>query len=120
MKLQEFISETLKEIIAGVEESQKYAASHNSGVNPGMKMVGDKKEVRYIAHEYSVYIEKIEFDVAVTSTEGSETKAGIGIMVAGIGLGAKGKSDTSSSSISRIKFSIPIALPRQLQQTGST
>ena len=27
MKLQEFISETLKEIIAGVKESQEYAAS---------------------------------------------------------------------------------------------
>ena len=56
----------------------------------------------------------MEFDVAVTSTEGSEKTGGVGIFVAGFGMWTKGKSDTSSSLISRIKFSIPIEWPLQV------
>lgn len=113
MKLQEFVSETLKEIIAGVKESQKYAASEGAWVNPKMRAVLAAKDSRYIVEQDHTYIEQIQFDVAVTSTEGSATEAGVGIFVAAFGAGAKGKSDASSSSISRIKFSIPIALPTQ-------
>jgi len=113
MKLQEFVSETLKEIIAGVKESQKYAESEGAWISPHMFAHGDKTSIRYIAEKGGANIEQIEFDVAVTSTEGSATEAGAGIFVAAIGLGAKGKSDTSSSSISRIKFSIPLGLPMQ-------
>lgn len=111
MKLQEFVRETLKEIIAGVKESQKYAESEGALVSPYMYEHGDKTSIRYLAHQNNATIERIEFDVAVTSTEGSATEAGAGIFVAAFGLGAKGTSDASSSSISRIKFSIPLGLP---------
>jgi len=113
MKLQEFVNETLKEIIAGVKESQKYAASEGAWVSPHMRARGDKTSIRYLAETGGANIEQIEFDVAVTSTEGSATEAGVGIFVAAFGLGARGKSDESSSSISRIKFSIPLGLPMQ-------
>ena len=113
MKQQEFVSETLKEIIAGVKESQKYAESEGACVSPRMHWIGEKEMGRCVAETDYANIEQIEFDVAVTSTEGSATEAGAGIFVAAIGLGAKGKSDTSSSSISRIKFSIPLGLPMQ-------
>ena len=53
----------------------------------------------------------IEFDVAVTTTEGTETKGGIGVFVVAVGLGSQGKSDATNSSSSRIKFSVPIFLP---------
>ena len=115
MKLQEFVAETLKEIIAGVKKSQKYAESEGAWVSPEMRPDGygeGTRKVGWTAQD-GANIEQIEFDVAVTSTEGSETKAGVGIFVAGIGLGAKGKSDESTSSISRIKFSIPLGLPMQ-------
>jgi len=112
MKLQEFVSETLKEIIAGVKEAQKYAELEGAWISPRMFSPA-KSEVRYFAEKDHATIEQIEFDVAVTSTEGSATEAGAGIFVAAIGLGVKGKSDTSSSSISRIKFSIPLGLPMQ-------
>lgn len=117
MKLQEFVSETLKEIIAGVKESQKYAESEGAWVSPRVTRaeigVGTRS-ARYVTQEGGATIKQIEFDVAVTSTEGSATEAGAGIFVAAIGLGAKGKSDTSSSSVSRIKFSIPLGLPMQV------
>lgn len=100
MKLQEFVSETLKEIIAGVMEAQAYARDNGANVNaPTEKIFPSAKEV--------------EFDVAVTSTDTSETQASAGIFVAALGVGAKGKSDISNSCVSRVRFSVPIALPRQ-------
>jgi len=115
MKLQEFVNETLKEIIAGVKEAQEYAQSEGASVSPHILARGDNATIHYVLKKDGTHVEQIEFDVAVTSTEGSATEAGAGIFVAAIGLGAKGKSDSSSSSISRIKFSIPLALP--IQQT---
>ncbi len=102
MKLQEFVNETLREIITGVKEAQEYAKDNNATVNASPAIGTPIKEV--------------EFDVAVTSTEGSEAQAGTGIFVAGLGLGAKGKLDTSNSSVTRIKFSIPVCFPRQGQK----
>lgn len=113
MKLEEFISETLKEIIAGVKESQVYAQSEGAWVNPRLNPAG-KEGIRYVVDGTGNNAEQIEFDVAVTSTEGSATEAGVGIFVAAVGLGAKGKSDASSSSISRIKFSVYLGLPTQV------
>jgi hypothetical protein len=60
---------------------------------------------------YMRVVDEIEFDVAVTATEGTETKGGIGIMVGSIGLGAQGKSDRENTSVSRIRFRIPLVLP---------
>ena len=113
MKLQEFVSETLNEIIAGVKKSQKYAESQGAWVSPKLSHMGGKTVSRYVAEGTRTSIETIEFDVAVTSAEESATEASAGIFVAAIGLGAKGKSDTSSSSISRIRFSVPLGLPVQ-------
>ena len=102
MRLQEFVSETLREIITGVREAQEYAKDNNVTINAGPGIGAPIKEV--------------EFDVAVTSTEGSEAHAGTGIFVAGLGLGAKGKLDSSNSSVTRIKFSVPVCFPRQGQK----
>jgi len=101
MKLQEFVSETLKEIIAGVKEAKSFAASQGAMVNPPIDRGGRPANL----------IKDVEFDVAVISTEGTETKKGAGIFVAGIGVGAKGKVDMSNSTVSRIKFSVPVILP---------
>jgi hypothetical protein len=105
MKLQEFVSETLKEIIAGVKEAQGYAGDHSAKIS-----VCAQSHLGYLP------IEKVRFDVAVTSTDASETQAGAGVFVAVLGIGAKGKSDTSNSCVSRIKFSIPIVLPEQQEK----
>jgi len=113
MKLQEFLSETLKEIVAGVKESQEYADSQGAKVNPQALYRGDSKTMFMIDSRTNQPFCNVEFDVAVTSTEGSVKEGGAGVFVAAIGIGAKKTSDTSSSSVSRIKFSVPIVLPIQ-------
>jgi hypothetical protein len=119
MKLQEFVSETLREIIAGVKEAQAYAKDNGAMVNPRMPPITSDFPKPFAITTKRVdgviAIKEIDFDVAVTSTDSSETQAGAGIFVAGLGLGVKDKSDTVSSSISRIKFSVPMALPTQRQ-----
>ena len=53
----------------------------------------------------------MEFDVAVTTSEGTETKGGIGVVVGAIVLGSHGKTDRSNISVNRIKFTVPIDYP---------
>lgn len=113
MKLQEFLSETLREVIAGVKNAQTYAAENGAEVNPA---AATKQPGRRLVPGSSggfVAVQEIEFDVAVTSTDTSETQAGAGIFVAALGIGVKDKSDTLNSCVSRIRFSVPIVLPTQ-------
>jgi len=116
MKLQEFVSETLKAIIAGVQEAQTYAESTGARVNPRLERDQNQtlKELHALGADGRLRrITDIDFDVAVTSTDTSETQAGAGIFVAALGVGVKDKSDTSNSCVSRIKFSVPMVLPVQ-------
>ncbi len=100
MELQDFIGETLKQIISGVRNAQESAIELGAKVNP---RGGSFVEMR-----------DVHFDVAVSTSEGTETKGGIGVFVNPVGsVGSQDKSDVASSSMSRIKFSVPVKLPIQ-------
>ena len=98
MDIKEFISQTLKQIIDGVKDAQEHAEGKNAVVVP---YYGDRQ--------------KIDFDVAVTVVEGKETGGKAGISVWSIGAGVTGKTESSSSTVSRIKFEIPVELPKGSQ-----
>lgn len=100
MKLQDFVSETLIEIVNGVKQAQVAVKGSKAEINPSRPIEGVKER-------------PIEFDVAVTTIEGTETKGGVGIFVGPVGIGTQGRSDSSSSSVSRIKFSVPVKYPYQ-------
>jgi hypothetical protein len=57
-------------------------------------------------------VHAIEFDVAVHATEGAAASAKGGISVGSIGIGAKGSTSEERTSESRIKFKIPMVLPK--------
>jgi hypothetical protein len=86
--LKAFVAETLKQIIAGIEEAQQ----NGIGIN-------------------SASTQNVDFDVAVTATEGTDKKGGVGVFVLGFGLGAQGATSVSNSSVSRIRFTVPIFYP---------
>lgn len=102
MKLEDFVSETLKEVMQGVKKSQATSNEHGGCIAP-----------HYLKLSENMY--KIEFDIAVTTTEGTSTQSGVGVFVGPVALGSKGHSDASSQSLSRIKFSVPVTYPRQTQ-----
>ena len=112
MKLEDFISETLIQIINGIKTAQKYADSNDAKVNPKNISITGKENLRLWDGGYNgLPVEEIKFDVAVSTTQGSVTKGGIGIFVGGIGVGTQGQSDSSNLSVSRIRFSVPVRLP---------
>ena len=94
MDIKTFVSESLTQILQGVEQAQANC-KEGSVINPasGSNLV-DMKQV--------------EFDIAVTVEKGSETKGGIAVFGGVINLGSQGQSKDSNTSVSRIKFSVPI------------
>jgi len=112
--LEDFVSQTLKEIINGVVTAQKHAATKNARVNPpSLNFRVDQGVVKLWDDETQCIAQEVHFDVAVTATEGSETKGGVGIFVGALGLGSQGQTDKERSVVSRISFDVPILLPAQ-------
>lgn len=101
MDLKSFITETLQQIIEGVQDAQKY--------------ISDKKITATIHPKKSrENIESVDFDVAVTSTESNSSGLSGGIKVASIfSIGGEGKNQLSEQNVSRIKFKVQIELPHQ-------
>lgn len=114
MELRDFIKESLVQIIQGVSDAQHQiqAATSQGAISPRIRndwSTLDKKGVLY--NQDGCPLQTVEFDVAVTATEGTGTKGGIGIAVGFLGLGSQGQSSASRENISRIKFAVPISLP---------
>ena len=112
MELKDFVAETLRQIIDGVKVAQEYGIGQGATVNPNNIFYrADQGVVVLQDRETGAIAKEIEFDVAVTVIEGTQTKGGIGVFVGPIGIGSQGQSNVSNQSISRIKFSVPVVLP---------
>ena len=95
-------STTLAQLIQGVRDAQTSIKGHGGRIVP--YGVGQSSAT-------GATVQNIEFDVAVTVTEGSEKKGGLGVSIASLSLGGTAQASSTNSSISRIKFSIPVAWP---------
>lgn len=78
MKLQESVSEALKEIITCVEEAQQYADSHDAMTNPPSRKKGELKSIRMVDACAGQLLREVPFDVAVTFTTGTSKEGGAG------------------------------------------
>lgn len=119
MQLQEFIRESLVQIVNGVRDAQAtISGSETSGaISPAIRNNWSAMEAKgVLLTESGVPVQTVEFDVSVTATEGTGTKAGIGIAVGILGLGAQGQSSQSNANTSRLKFSVPVSLPVSVLQ----
>jgi len=109
MDLQTFVKETLVQICDGVNDAAQVVNVRGAIINPdGTQCDGD---TTYVNPGFRRTVQNVEFDVALTTTEGKGTEGGIGVMVGSIGLGSKGKSDKAFTSTSRVKFTVPVSLP---------
>jgi len=110
MELNQFVSTTIKEIIDGVLDAQKYAMDKGAYINPKVWSKGgyftpggkDNSQCK---------LEPINFDLVVTETSDGKTKAGIGVFLSGITLGVGADTSNANSAMSRIQFSVSVALP---------
>jgi hypothetical protein len=114
MNLQEFVKGTLTQVVAGIREAQ---TSNPDGwaIAPEIDVNYDEAaKLKILLDDSSkqpIYL--VEFDVAVTATEGKDTKGGIGVVAGIVNLGSQGASSESNSSISRVKFTVPIKMPHK-------
>ena len=119
MELDTFIEESLKQIIQGVKKAQVATSPPNKNprefahINPDIMYSADNApKGKYYASVYKDLVLFVEFDVAVTTDYKDEAKGGLGIKVFGIGIGAGGSSAEGGSTVSRIKFQVPVRLPK--------
>lgn len=110
MKLDDFVSETLKQIIKGVVAAQEYGNTQNAKVNPITARFHSNTEGHAYCQKTGVPLQKVEFNVAVTVTE-EQSSTSDGGSVGSISVSSANANATQNSSVSRIQFEVPVLLP---------
>ncbi len=118
MKLQDFVAETLTQLVCGVRDAQTGTGELSSDepqggrINPPLSTSAEMLEAKgYRVDVHGLTVQNVEFDVAITVNEEAEAKGAAGLMVAGIGLGAKARMESTDTTVHRIKFAVPLTLP---------
>ena len=113
MELEQFLSETLKQILAGIKDAQGAAKASGGLINPAMIPIHPGPVEGFIRDGAGNVAQIINFDIALTASEGTATKGGIGVVAGVFNLGSAGSSQDSNTTVSRVRFSVPIILPTQ-------
>jgi hypothetical protein len=118
MNLQDFVAESLRQIIRGVKAVQEEARQDKAWVNPPIVWPDDVRSTRLRNLRNSSLVHEIEFDVAVTVSQEDGKKGGAGLVIGPVVLGAQGQSASTSESVSRVKFSVPVSYPMVVLKEG--
>ncbi|NDF12506.1 MAG: hypothetical protein EB060_06830 [Proteobacteria bacterium] len=105
LEIKNFISETIIGITEGIAEASK----HISTTAPEYKV-----NIPGVSISYDMNLCNVDFDIAVTASDELSAGAGAKISVVGIKVGGDAESATKNSSISRIKFTVPLGLPKEI------
>jgi len=112
MKLDQYVEETLKQVIKGIGAAKDYGDSHNAKVNPASATFHSQNSTIIYCSETGVPIQEVQFDVAVSVSEGANKTDAPEITVGSSSItGNSQTSETTNSTTNRIKFSIPVLLP---------
>lgn len=112
IEVEEFVRNTLCQIVAGVVSAGRLVQDTGAEICPPIKTDLAKlaKEGREISHR-GLPIREVEFDLAVTASKEKGAKGGIGVVVSVIKLGTEAQTKSQDQRESRIKFSIPLTFP---------
>lgn len=104
MELKNFIKETLKDIIGGIQEAQQEIE--------GGVIVPKVNESNYSNVEtgFTSY-QKIGFEVTVNAVEKEGSEAKLNVVTAIIGGHVKGDNSNTSGHAAKLSFNIPVKLP---------
>jgi hypothetical protein len=119
MQLDQFISESLNQIFRGISNAKKEAKELGFQVNPWIVVGRSDPSGLLIDRETKTPVQIVEFDVAVTTAESDQSKGGAGIFIASLAIGAQRQASETNMVVSRIKFSVPISLPRASDSTDN-
>jgi hypothetical protein len=106
MELQEFITQTLIQIVEGVEAAR---AKKKERIAPGLDITRGEKQGVFFTMDNNV-AHLVELDVAITAKDKTETggKAAIQVISA-LSIGGGKAKEMENSSVSRVKFEVPIS-----------
>jgi hypothetical protein len=113
MKLEDFISESITQIISGVKKAQDYASQNQALINPITLQQGKASGDSYYDSRTLRPAQVIDFDISVTTKEDGKVSGKAGVFVSVLKLGVEGSEGTENQTSNRIKFSVPILLPTQ-------
>jgi hypothetical protein len=115
--LKEFVRDAISDIMNGVMEAQNQnrfeegtPRNAQPTIVPNVKNIEGSKKPEFDSQSGRP-IDYVDFDVAVTIVDKTESAGEAGIAVAGLKVGGKGGESTEQSSISRVKFRLPVAWP---------
>ena len=111
MQLNEFVAQTLIQIINGVTSAQREVCIDGAIINPqlnaGPEFAGALGLLWYGESDGS-YAQVVKFNVDLAVTQEKEGNASIGVLAAVISLNGKGHARRESTSTTSISFSISI------------
>ena len=112
MELKEFVKEALIQISEGVRDAQEPIREKGGYLNPAIR-IGKSAETSHISSlSDGQNIYTVDFNIAISVTENTGTKADGKLTVASIlNLGGSTTSSESNSTLSKIAFKVPLALP---------
>jgi hypothetical protein len=115
MDLKDFITETISSISDATISLQNKYASQGVIVNPptdSSRSNSYEDDRRFVVRR----VESVHFDVAVTATSATTGGAQAGLKVLSVEFGGKGSHAREHENVSRVQFSIPLALPPTKQE----
>jgi hypothetical protein len=104
MDLRVFIKKALLDIIGAVEDA--LGTLKNGKIVPEVNR--NYKSVETGISE----VQSVEFDISVSTDEKSGNETKLNVVAAIVGGGVKGISDSSAGHVARLKFKIPVELPK--------
>lgn len=104
MNLQDFVSETLVQLVEGIRDAQSRLSPLGAKVNPaGFRVLPERGQNRFWNNDTGESIDVVDFDVALTTGKGTEGREDLQVAQPG----------KTTESHSRVSFNVPVYLPVQ-------
>ena len=106
MDLKEFVSETLKEIIAGIKDAQEYAKENGAIINPTHFGIVKPKAIMNKDNDEMTSVQRVDFSLSLEQGFSADGEINVGVLDIGR-LGG----DYKSQNTNTVHFSVLVVFP---------
>jgi hypothetical protein len=121
MQLEQFVHQSLVSIADGVLAAQQELQLKQVLVNSSMRGQSGNAEnwAHYGRDSRGCPVFAVDFDVAVTVTEETGSKQGIGVVSGIFAVGGQQREDSKNTAVTRLQFKVPISYPHVRSKTAT-
>ena len=109
MQLEQFVEDSLTQLMAGVKNAQRKADEFGATINP--RLTGATSASTGTHYHNKRLVVEVAFDVALTSETGEAARGGIGVLLGAINVGGGYDEKATQGTVSRIQFTVPLVFP---------